>query len=158
MFPILLAAFIAVPILEIWLLLRVGTAIGGGTTILVVIFTAVLGAYLVRQQGFATLSSVQNQVNAGRVPAMEMAEGLALLVAGALLMTPGFFTDAIGFTLLTPPLRRAIIRWFTGRVNFSVHGANSVHTPSPNWAADARDKTRETRSETVIEGEYSERE
>jgi len=147
-FPYLLAAFIAVPILEIWLLLRVGSAIGGGTTILVVIFTAILGAYLVRQQGFATLASVQNQMNAGRLPAMEMAEGLALLIAGAVLLTPGFFTDALGFALLTPPIRRTLIRWFTSRQTYSAYTTtHRVRTPTP--------EARRGQSENVIEGEYS---
>ena len=148
-FPFLLAAFIAVPILEIWLLLRVGSAIGGGTTILIVVFTAILGAYLVRQQGFATLKSVQNQMNAGRIPAMEMAEGLALLMAGAVLLTPGFVTDAIGFALLIPPLRRAIIRWFVNQQNFTVHSTTSMRTPTP--------EATHSQPTSVIEGEYSER-
>lgn len=148
-FPFLLIAFIAVPIMEIWLLLRVGNAIGGGTTILIVIFTAVLGAYLVRQQGFATLRSVQNQMNAGRIPAMEMAEGLALLIAGAVLLTPGFVTDAIGFALLMPPLRRAFLHWFINQQNFSVHSATTMRTPTP--------KRQQASSDNAIEGEYSER-
>ncbi len=150
-FPYLLAAFIAVPIVEIWLLLRVGSAIGGGTTILIVIFTAVLGAYLVRQQGFATLTAVQNQMNAGKVPAMEMAEGLALLFAGAVLLTPGFVTDAIGFALLTPPIRRALIHWFVNQRSFSVHTESArMRTPTP--------EPRRGKAESVIEGEFSERE
>ena len=149
-FPSLLAAFIAVPIIEIWLLLRIGSAIGGGVTIMIVIFTAILGAYLVRQQGFATLMAVQNQMNAGKVPAMEMAEGLALLVAGAVLLTPGFVTDAFGFALLTPPLRRALIHWFINRQNFTVHTAtHQMRTPTP--------EPRSGPAETVIEGEFKER-
>jgi UPF0716 protein FxsA len=148
-FPYLLAAFIAVPIIEIWILLRVGGAIGGGTTILIVIFTAVLGAYLVRQQGFATLTAVQKQMDAGRVPAMEMAEGLALLVAGAVLLTPGFVTDAFGFLLLTPPIRRAVIHWFLNRQHFTVHTSNQrMRTPTPGPRRDS--------SDSVIEGEFKE--
>lgn len=149
-FPILLSAFIAVPIIEIWLLLKVGGAIGGGTTILIVILTAILGAYLVRQQGFATLTSVQNQMNAGKVPAMEMAEGLALLVAGAVLLTPGFVTDAFGFALLTPPIRRALIHWLVNQRNFQVHtySSHSQSTAHPQ---------QNHRRDDVIEGEYRER-
>lgn len=151
MFPFLLLAFVLVPIIEIALLIRVSSAIGGGTTIMIVIFTAILGAYLVRQQGFATLQSVQNQMNAGKVPAMEMAEGLALLFAGALLLTPGFFTDAIGFTLLTPTLRRAIIRWLMTHGNFTVHTQHSstIRTPTP--------EQHKGKPSSVIEGEFSER-
>jgi UPF0716 protein FxsA len=150
MFPFLLLAFVLVPIVEIAILIRVSGAIGGVTTIMIVIFTAIIGAYLVRQQGFATLQSVQNQMNAGRVPAMEMAEGLALLFAGALLLTPGFFTDAIGFTLLAPPCRRAIIRWLITHGNFSIHTAQSGYVrPSTSDPAAKR-------SSSVIEGEFKE--
>ena len=84
-------------------------------TIFLVVFTALLGAALVRAQGFSTLTRVQSQVNDGQVPALEIMEGVCLFVAGALLLTPGFFTDAVGFVLLTPPLRRSIIRYFLER-------------------------------------------
>jgi len=110
-FLLLLILFVAVPIIEITLLLRVGTSIGVFNTIAFVIFTAVLGAYLVRMQGFATINKVRDETNAGRVPAMPMAEGVALLFAGAVLLTPGFMTDALGFALLIPPIRQGLIRW-----------------------------------------------
>jgi UPF0716 protein FxsA len=150
-FPILLFAFIFVPVIEIALLIKVGSAIGVGTTILVVIFTAILGAYLVRQQGFATITAVQQEVNAGRVPAMQMAEGIALLFAGAVLLTPGFVTDAIGFALLTPSLRRAAISWFARQGMFQVHTGQAGMGPQ-----DPR-TPHKSRQSTVIEGEYSER-
>jgi UPF0716 protein FxsA len=81
-----------------------------------------------------------------------MAEGLALLFAGALLLTPGFFTDAIGFTLLAPTLRRAIIRWLITHGNFTVHTQHSstIRTPTPGQRRDEQS--------SVIEGEFSERE
>jgi UPF0716 protein FxsA len=151
-FPILLFAFIFVPVIEIALLIKVGSAIGVGTTILVVIFTAILGAYLVRQQGLATLMAVQQEMNAGRVPAMQMAEGIALLFAGAVLLTPGFVTDAIGFSLLTPPIRRAAIAWFAKKGMFKMQTAQAgSYTKNENTP-------RESSGPTVIEGEYTERE
>ena len=151
-FPILLLAFIFVPVIEIALLIKVGSAIGVGTTILVVIFTAILGAYLVRQQGFATLTSVQQEMNTGRVPAMQMAEGIALLFAGAVLLTPGFVTDAIGFSLLTPPIRRAVIAWFAKKGMFKMQTAQAgPFTQNENTP-------RKSSGATVIEGEYTERE
>ena len=133
-FLLLVILFVAVPIIEISLLLRVGAAIGVFNTIGFVIFTAVLGAYLVRQQGFATLNKVQQETNAGRVPAMPMAEGLALFFAGAVLLTPGFMTDAIGFALLVPPLRQGFIRWvansfFKGRVHTQFGASTSPINP-----------------------------
>ena len=125
--------FLVVPLLEIYLLIEVGSAIGAILTIFLVVFTALLGAVLVRAQGFSTLTRVQSQVNDGQVPALEIMEGVCLFVAGALLLTPGFFTDAVGFVLLTPPLRRRIIRHFLERqVMYTrtghVHGDNPAGT------------------------------
>lgn len=111
-FPLLLAIFFLVPLIEIYFLIQVGGVIGAGWTIFAVVFTAVLGAALVRRQGFRTLNRIRGHMDAGELPAMELVEGLCLLIAGALLLTPGFFTDAFGFLLLTPPLRR----WAIGRV------------------------------------------
>ena len=121
--------FLVVPLLEIYLLIEVGSAIGAMLTIFLVVFTAMLGAVLVRVQGFSTLTRVQSQLNDGQVPALEIMEGVCLFVAGALLLTPGFFTDAVGFVLLTPPLRRSIIRYFLERQMSHVqpgyvHGGN----------------------------------
>jgi len=108
-FPVLLLIFFLVPLVEIYLLIKVGGVIGVGWTIAAVVGTAVLGAALVRRQGLATLSQIRTRLDAGELPATELLEGLCLLIAGALLMTPGFFTDTVGFLLLTPPLRRWII-------------------------------------------------
>lgn len=145
-FYILVFLFIFVPVAEISLLINVGKAIGGFNTIAFVIFTAVLGAYLVKQQGMATIFNLQQEMNAGRVPAMQMAEGVALLFAGAVLLTPGFITDALGFALLTPPIRRGIIQWVMRkgvvRTHTTTHGFN---TPQPR-----------SNDSSVIEGEYRE--
>lgn len=108
MFPLLLTAFLVVPLLEIYLLIKVGGVIGAPYTILLVIITAILGAWLLRMQGLATLSRAQSQLDRGVLPAREVAEGLLLFFCGALLLTPGFFTDAIGFLLLIPALRRFV--------------------------------------------------
>jgi UPF0716 protein FxsA len=77
-----------------------------------VVFTALLGAMLLRFQGITTLQRTRISMAQGQVPAMEMLEGVLLLFAGILLLTPGFFTDAIGFVFLVPPLRQALILWF----------------------------------------------
>ena len=104
MFQILLLLFLVVPIIEIYLLIQVGGYLGAGTTIFLVVFTAVLGAWLLRIQGFSTMRRVQNSVARGEIPAIEMLGGVLLLLSGALLLTPGFFTDTIGFLLLFPVL------------------------------------------------------
>jgi UPF0716 protein FxsA len=114
-FAILLLLFLAIPLAEIYLLIKVGGIIGAFPTVFMVVFTAVLGAWLLRIQGFATLNRVRSTMAQGGIPAMEMLEGAVLLVSGALLLTPGFFTDAIGFFCLVPSFRRTIIRWMLGR-------------------------------------------
>ncbi|MGR3983697.1 MAG: FxsA family protein [Gammaproteobacteria bacterium] len=101
--------FLLVPLVEVYFLIEIGGRIGAFPTIALVVLTAALGAMLVRAQGFSTYLRVQRQLALGESPAQMLLEGLALFVAGALLLTPGFFTDAVGFALLTPPLRRRII-------------------------------------------------
>lgn len=123
----LFVLFIVVPIIEIYFLIQVGSAIGVIPTILLVIGTAVLGTALLRQQGMSTMRRYQENVQAGKMPAGEMLEGLALLIGGVLLLTPGFFTDAIGFSLLLPPTRKGMIKWLLSKVNFQMMGASSVH-------------------------------
>ena len=114
-FQLLFLLFLVIPLAEIYLLIKVGGIVGAGPTVFLVVFTAVLGAWLLRIQGFSTLERVRSTVNQGGIPAIEMMEGAVLLVSGALLLTPGFFTDTIGFLCLIPVLRRAMIRWALGR-------------------------------------------
>ena len=106
---LLILLFVTVPLVEIYLLLEVGGVIGAVPTIGLVVLTAVAGAALVRAQGFSMIRQVHRSMEAGEVPAVAIIEGIFLLVAGALLLTPGFLTDAIGFGCLVPPLRRALI-------------------------------------------------
>ena len=114
---LLVLLFVAVPIAEIYLLLEVGGVIGALPTIGLVVLTAVVGAALVRAQGFSTIQQVRRTMDAGEIPAVAIVEGIFLLIAGALLLTPGFLTDTIGFCCLVPPLRRAIIvRFIEARV------------------------------------------
>ncbi len=102
----LLLLLIAVPVAELYLLLAVGGHIGALPTIALVILTAILGAGRLRLQGLATLARAQAALDDRRLPALELIEGLMLLLAGAFLLTPGFITDTIGFLLLLPGLRR----------------------------------------------------
>jgi UPF0716 protein FxsA len=106
---LLLLVFLIVPLIEIGLCIEVGGYIGTIATVSLIVFTAVLGALLVQAQGISTLNRLRRQMDQGRLPALEMFEGVCLLVAGALLLTPGFFTDTLGFLCLVTPLRRAII-------------------------------------------------
>ncbi len=101
-----LLLFIGIPLVEIYLLIKVGGIIGAFPTVLMVVFTAVLGVTLIRIQGFSTLQKAQMNMNQGQLPAIEMLEGVMLFFAAICLLMPGFFTDTIGFLLLIPPLRR----------------------------------------------------
>ncbi|MCG6871923.1 MAG: FxsA family protein [Gammaproteobacteria bacterium] len=129
--PLLLILFIAIPILEIYLLLGVGGVIGTLPTVAAVVFTAILGAALVRRQGLATLGKVQNLMERGEMPATEILEGVAILLAGALLLTPGFFTDAIGFAALIPALRRGLIQRLAKGGRLGGLGARATGDPGP---------------------------
>lgn len=109
LFRLLLIIFVTIPVIEIYLLIKVGAWIGAAPTIFLIIATAILGAGLLRWQGFSTMHRVQTMLARGELPAVEMIEGVVLLISGALLLTPGFFTDTIGFLCLIPGLRRALI-------------------------------------------------
>ena len=141
MFKILFILFLAIPVLEIYLLIKVRGLIGAMPTVLAVIGTAVLGAYLLRLQGISTLRRVQETLQRGELPAVEMFEGVILLVAGALLLTPGFFTDTLGFLALVPALRRRFVVWLLehGNIIVQVPGASPNEPP---------------RGPRTIEGEY----
>lgn len=103
---IIFLCFLIIPFVEIYLLLQLGSFIGVFPAVLSVVFTAVLGAWLLRQQGFSTWQRLQANLAQGEIPAYEIIEGPILLVGGALLLTPGFVTDALGFACLIPALRR----------------------------------------------------
>ena len=104
---------LVVPVLEIAGFILIGQAIGLGWTMLGILLTAIIGTMLLRRQGLALLGQMRSEMNAGRVPARELADAAMLLVAGILLLTPGFVTDALGFSLFLPPVR-ATIRHFIG--------------------------------------------
>ena len=116
MFPIIAILFLVIPIIEIYLLIQVGSVIGAGWTILLVVLTAVIGVWLLRIQGLSTLTRAQQKLRENELPAKEIIEGMALVVAGAFLLTPGFFTDTIGFLLLFPPTRMALVTMAASRM------------------------------------------
>jgi len=155
-FAFLLALFFIIPLIEIYLLIEVGGVIGAIPTIFAVVFTAVLGVWLLRIQGFSTLRRVQQTTAQGGVPAIELLEGAMLLVAGALLLTPGFFTDTIGFLCLVPSLRRVMAVWFFQRIfRFPGAGGGPFNSGfhSTSHSAQSHQKHHTHRPDT-IEGEY----
>ena len=106
--PLLL--FIAVPIVEMWILIQVGGEIGALPTIGLVVLTATIGLSLLKRQGLSTLMSARAKMDQGRIPAGELVSGVMLAVGGALLLTPGFVTDVVGFLLLITATRRWVLR------------------------------------------------
>lgn len=137
-FRVLFLIFLIVPFVEIWLLIKIGGVVGAGWTILLVVATAVIGAALVRAQGLSAWGRIQQSLAAGEVPASEMVQGMFLVLAGALLITPGFFTDAIGFSLLIPGIRGLLARHlFKAGVGFAFQ-ASTTQTRRPG-APDALD-------------------
>lgn len=104
----LIALFIGLPILELALLIELHGVVGFFPTILLVFLTGIAGAFLVRRQGINTLFKIQQEMSVGNLPAPQMMDGIMILIAGALLVTPGLITDVTGFLLLVPAVREYI--------------------------------------------------
>ena len=157
--PIIFVLFVAVPIIEIALLVQVGSIIGTFNTIAIVIITAILGTWLLRQQGMATLLNAQLRMQSGEMPATQIIEGVLLLVGGVLLLTPGFVTDAIGFFCLIPYSRRWLASRLAARssgwVVTSMTGGGFGHSASrAPGSANRSGHSRRTSEGDVLEGEY----
>ncbi len=104
-----LIIFMLVPVVEMWILIEVGGWIGALPTIALVVLTATLGLSLLKRQGLSTLMSARRKMDEGSIPASELVSGVMIAVGGALLLTPGFVTDAIGFALLIPQTRQWLL-------------------------------------------------
>ena len=162
-----LLVFFLTPILEMYLLIRVGGYIGAWPTIALVALTAVAGVSLLRVQGLATLTRGMSRLEGGELPAREVVEGLLLAVAGVLLVTPGFVTDALGFLLLMPVTRGAVARRMLARVVVVGADARSGgEHGSPGVSFARRDRSRSAAGRSpgpesdrgqVIEGEFESR-
>ena len=122
--------FLAVPIIEIALFIQVGGWIGLFPTLAIVVLTAVLGTWMIRTQGLREMANLRTSFGELRDPTEPLAHGAMILVAGALLLTPGFFTDAFGFLLLFPPFRRWAFQWAKSRVKFQTFEMGAGHPQS----------------------------
>ncbi|MDB2407448.1 FxsA family protein [Jannaschia sp.] len=141
----LLLFFIGVPLLEITLFIQVGGFIGLWPTLLIVVVTAMAGTYLVRRQGLAQIAEVQRSFGALSDPTRPLAHGAMILASGLLLLTPGFFTDAVGFALLVPGVRDAVMRYVRSRIevqSFTMGQGGAPRGPAPD--------------DSVIEGDFVE--
>ncbi len=146
---ILFIIFIVVPLVEMLLLFEVSDYIGGLATVGLVVLTAVIGVQILKRQGFSTLLRANQRLQSGELPAQEIVEGMLLAAAGALLLTPGFITDTLGFIFLTGPLRRPLARWIISRgivQAFGRRGGGSFYFHAESGS----------RRSNVMEGEYTE--
>lgn len=116
MLPVLALLFLVIPVAEIWVLIQVGHAIGGLTTVAVLLAGALLGAWLVRREGARAWGRFRAAAASGRLPAAEAADGALVLVGGALLVTPGFLTDAVGLLCVLPVTRPLVRRLMVAAV------------------------------------------
>lgn len=114
MLPLLVLLFVAVPVVELYVIVQVGQAIGVLDTLAVMILVSLVGAWLARHEGFLVLRRIQDSVAAGRIPADEMIDGALILAGGLLLLTPGFVSDGVGILLLFPA-SRALVRAYVRR-------------------------------------------
>jgi len=143
----LLFAFLAVPLIEIGLFIKVGGFIGLWPTLGIVVATAVIGSILVRSQGGHALNRIRTSIDRLEDPTSDIADGAMILLSGALLLTPGFFTDAVGFALLIPAVRTSIKRYVAARVSVRTQ---TIHTRTGGQPG-GRDPGGE-----VIEADYEE--
>lgn len=165
------ALFIIIPIIEMWGLIKVGSWLGAGATVFLVFLTAMVGIALLKRQGASTLLRAQQRSAQGEIPIQEVVEGVFFAVGGALLLTPGFFTDFIGFCCLIPGLRQLIIAWGLKNISaigpgapgfgFSAGGQSNSFSFSSSFESqtggvDNRASSASSATEgQVIDGEYS---
>lgn len=158
MFRILFVLFVIIPIIEIAVLMQVGAWLGAWPTIAIVVITAWLGAKNVKQQGIATLQSVQTKMAHGEAPSDEIVAGLLLLVAGVLLVTPGFVTDFFGLSLLVPQFRKALIKAVQSQLTTAAVAQTQSFTFHQQSSFQQQDVERDNQPDRnqgqTIEGEF----
>ncbi|SEN25001.1 UPF0716 protein FxsA [Palleronia salina] len=149
----LFALFVGIPLIEIALFIQIGGFIGLGWTLAIVVLTALAGTALVRSQGALAMNEIRRSFNDLRDPTESLAQGAMILFAGALMLTPGFFTDAVGFSLLVPAVRRAVFRFLRDRIEVR----QFTQGPGPQGPGpDPRRRGGQPRRDGVIEGDYEE--
>ena len=138
MFIRLLFLFTLVPLIELFLLVKLGDVIGFWPTVALVVATGTMGAILTRQEGLRVLRQAQTDFQQGRVPTERLLDGLLILIAGAVLLTPGLITDALGFFLLVPPGRR-MIRTLVSAAAARKFGSSRPTVIDADWKKDESD-------------------
>ena len=164
MFSLLLFLFITIPLIEVYLLLNIGGAIGGLNTFLVVIVTGVLGAYFTKVEGRQVLFNIQKKLAQNGIPDKELVEGLLIFIGGVLLVTPGFLTDFLGLSFVFPLTRSIIAHYIrikfessmaSGNSNFQFYysstDSSQSNRPKQNIDGDIVDAQYTTKSEKNLE-------
>ena len=131
MFGKLLLLFILVPLAELYLFMTLGAQLGFLNTVYIIIITAIIGAALTKSQGRIAMAKFQQATREGRMPHKEALDGLMILLAGAVLLTPGFLTDAVGFLLLVPPFRAIVRNFFAERLKGKIKVVTPGFPPQP---------------------------
>jgi UPF0716 protein FxsA len=154
---ILFLLFIALPILELWLLFQVGEEIGFLPTVALVLATGALGVYVLRTQSFNTFRRAQSRLQTGELPGKEIMEGFFIAVGGALLLTPGFITDVFAIVLLLPFTRRWLVRYLlgSGRMTAFTRQPGSGFTFMHMGGAQPRPRNGNDSGQDVYEGEFT---
>ena len=157
----LLLLFIAVPLIELALLIKVGEMIGVFATVGLVIITAVIGTWVLQMQGLRTMYRLQESLAKGEPPVEPVVDGMFLLMAGGFLLTPGILTDAVGFLLLVPPVRQSIAKWGfarlikAGKIRVTTFGSSERrHSPGEPASHPGRPQPDGPADGPVIDGEY----
>ena len=156
---LLLAALIGVPLIEIGLFIEIGGFIGLWPTLALVVLTAAIGSWQLRTQGLATLARGRQQLDRGQLPARELFDGFCLVIAGALLLTPGFMTDAIGLALFVPGFRDLLRRSLARRMEAATEAATETATEAHVWVDGEEIRPGQGRpgrgaGDSVIEGKF----
>jgi len=138
-FPLLVVLFLFLPLAELWVIVGVAGGLGIGSTIVLLLAISFAGAWLVKIQGFGALSRVQQTFNRGAIPTTELVDGALIVLAGALLLTPGFITDTVGFLLLIPPSRAVVRKALTIRFQSRVRLVGAAPGPDRRSPADVVD-------------------
>ena len=163
MFARLLALFVFVPAIELYLLIKLGTLIGAFETFALIVVTGLVGSYLAKSQGLSVWNRLQSKLNSGSVPGQELIDGVIILISGALLITPGVLTDIAGLLGLIPASRALIRRFLKARFATGMMGGSvrfrSFGTPLPNngYKNTPDGPQRSTDPEITIEGKAKQR-
>lgn len=144
MFMIMLALFITVPLLELLVIIEIGSWLGYGVTILVLLVISVAGAALAKRQGYAVVARIQDELRFGKMPGDSLIDGAMILAGALLLLTPGYITDTAGLLLLLPPVRRVLRPFAKRRLRRAVERkAIRILTPDEPYGPDSNDRPYE---------------